>query len=238
MLERGTYEARAESLMIQIKVCGITNLADALAAIEAGADALGFNFYRRSPRYVEPERARQIIARLPQFVLSVGVFVNEETPGAVERAAGEAGVAAVQLHGDESPEFCASLAGLRVIKALRVGEEFAPAEAARYHAEAILLDSFSAKARGGTGVTFDWSLACRTRELVPRLYLAGGLTLENVAAAVAAVRPFAVDVCSGVESHPGRKDFARLKSFVVAARRAGDSLDAPRASDSLDGAPR
>ena len=207
--------------MVRVKVCGITNLEDALASVGEGADALGFNFYRRSPRYIEPARAREITGRLPGSVLCVGVFVNEETPAAVERIATESGVGAVQLHGDESEEFCASLAGLRVIKALRAGEGFAPERATEYYAaESILLDSFSAKARGGTGETFDWSIARRTRELVPRLYLAGGLTSENVAAAVAAVRPFAVDVCSGVESAAGRKDHARLRSFVAALRGA------------------
>ena len=208
--------------MVQIKVCGITNLEDALAAVEAGADALGFNFYRRSPRYIEPARARKITGRLPESVLCVGVFVNEETPAAVERIAAESGVAAVQLHGDESPAYCEALSGMRLIKALRVGEGFAPERATEYAAEAILLDSFSAKARGGTGETFDWAVARRTRELVPRLYLAGGLTSENVAAAVAAVRPFAVDVCSGIESTAGRKDHARLRSFVAAARGAAE----------------
>jgi phosphoribosylanthranilate isomerase len=206
--------------MVHVKVCGITTLDDALGALEAGADALGFNFYRRSPRYVEPARAREIIERLPESILSVGVFVNEPAPEDVARMAEESGVSAAQLHGDESAEFCDSLPSLRVIKALRVGEDFDPADATRYAAEAILLDAFSAKARGGTGETFDWSVARRTRELVPRLYLAGGLTPENVADAVEAVRPFAVDVCSGVENAPGRKDAARLRAFVAAARGA------------------
>ncbi|HKP73481.1 MAG TPA: phosphoribosylanthranilate isomerase, partial [Pyrinomonadaceae bacterium] len=125
---------------------------------------------------------------------------------------------ALQLHGDESPEYCAALGGHNIIKALRVGVNFAPDEAARYPAQAILLDAFSERARGGTGETFDWELARRTRERVARLYLAGGLTPENVGAAIAEVEPYAVDVCSGVEREPGRKDAARVRAFVAAVR--------------------
>jgi phosphoribosylanthranilate isomerase len=207
--------------MALIKVCGITNLEDALASVDAGAHALGFNFYRRSPRHIEPARAREIVERLPSDVLCVGVFVDEECE-AVARVVEESGVGAAQLHGDESPAYCAALGGLRLIKALRVGEGFAPERAAGYAAEAILLDSFSAAARGGTGRTFDWSLARRTRELVPKLYLAGGLTPENVAGAISAVEPYAVDVCSGVESRPGVKNHARVRDFFAAVRRASN----------------
>lgn len=213
--------------MVKVKVCGITNSGDALAAMAAGADALGFNFYRRSPRYIAPDMARAIIAELPHAsgVLCVGVFVNEDSAATVARMATEAGVAAVQLHGDESPEYCAELRGLRVIKALRVGEDFAPEQAAAYRAESVLLDAYSAKARGGTGETFDWELARRTREVVSQLYLAGGLTVENVADACAAVEPYAVDVCSGVEFAPGRKDAARVRAFVAAVRAWEKKLD-------------
>jgi phosphoribosylanthranilate isomerase len=204
--------------MVKVKVCGITNLDDALGALAAGADALGFNFYTRSPRYLTPEEARIIISKLPPEALCVGVFVNEDSAATVARMAAESGVSAVQLHGDESPEYCAELSGRRVIKALRAGRDFAPEQATRYCAESILLDAFSAHARGGTGETFDWELARRTREVVSQLYLAGGLTVENVAAAIAAVEPYAVDVCSGVELSPGRKDLARVRDFVSAVR--------------------
>jgi phosphoribosylanthranilate isomerase len=214
--------------MVRIKVCGITSREDALAAVEAGADALGFNFYRPSPRYVTPSLARSIIEALPPEVLCVGVFVNEESPEAVGLMASESGVTSVQLHGDESPEFCAALWGGRgVIKALRVGASFAPEQASGYPADAILLDSLSRRARGGTGETFDWSLARRTRELVSELYLAGGLTPENVGRAVRAVRPFAVDVCSGVELSPGRKSPELMRRFAAEARAAAEKLDAP-----------
>ncbi|HEY0099428.1 MAG TPA: phosphoribosylanthranilate isomerase [Pyrinomonadaceae bacterium] len=213
--------------MVKVKVCGITNLEDALAAVEAGADALGFNFYRRSPRYLAPDAARRIISELQQFggVLCVGVFVNEDSAATVVRMAAESGVAAVQLHGDETPEYCAELSGQRVIKALRVGKDFAPEQATAYRAESVLLDAYSASARGGTGETFDWELARRTREVVPQLYLAGGLTVENVAEACATVEPYAVDVCSGVELAPGRKEAARVRAFVSAVRAASKKLD-------------
>lgn len=200
--------------MTRVKVCGITNLEDALAALEAGADLLGLNFYARSPRYVAPADARRIVERLPEGVECVGVFVNEAAPSDVERIAREAGVGAVQLHGEETHEFCRALRGRPTIKALRVGPGFTPEAAAGYPTDAVLLDAYVAGEWGGTGHTFDWSLARRTRESVPRLFLAGGLKPENVAEAVAAVRPHAVDVCSGVETAPGRKSLQLIRRFV------------------------
>jgi phosphoribosylanthranilate isomerase len=206
--------------MTKVKICGVTNLEDALAAVEAGAEMLGFNFYRRSPRYVSPQEARRIVERLPEGVQSVGVFVNEDGPEVVCRLAAEAGVGAAQLHGSETPEFCAGLGGLWKIKALRVGESFSPEEAATFNTDALLLDAYVPGEWGGTGRTFDWALARRTRELVPQLILAGGLTPENVAAAVRAVGPFAVDACSGVEVAPGRKGPDLMRRFVEAVRAA------------------
>lgn len=208
--------------MVRVKICGITNLEDALAAAEAGADALGFNFWKGSRRYVAPGEARRIVARVPRSVLTVGVFVDEEL-AEVARAAELSGVGAVQLHGDETPDYCRGLAGLHVIKALRVGENFAPEEAARYAPAAVLLDAFCADERGGTGKRFDWAVARRVRALVPRLYLAGGLTPENAAEAVRTVAPFALDVCSGVESAPGRKDAARVRALIAAARETPEA---------------
>ena len=205
---------------MKVKICGITNLADALASVEAGADALGFNFWTRSARYINPNDAREIVEQLPPKILTVGVFVNGANPESVTRATAAAGVHCAQLHGDESPEFCAGVQGVEVIKALRVSADFQPEEAAGYKTDAILLDAFVAGERGGTGRTFDWSLARRTRELVSKLYLAGGLTPDNVADAIASVRPYAVDVCSGIERAPGRKDMARVRAFIAAARRA------------------
>jgi phosphoribosylanthranilate isomerase len=200
-----------------VKICGITNLADALAAVAAGAGALGFNFYVRSSRYLDAQKARAIIDRLPAGILKVGVFVNEASPEVVQEIATAAGVDAVQLHGDESPEFCAQLKHPYVIKALSVGDNFEPEQALDYDVKAILLDAYDRTNRGGTGHTFDWSIARRTRELVPRLFLAGGLSAKNVAEAIRVVEPYAVDACSSLEMGPGKKDRERVKAFVKAA---------------------
>jgi phosphoribosylanthranilate isomerase len=207
--------------MVRVKICGITNLADALASVDAGAHALGFNFYRSSPRYIEPSDARRIIEQLPASVLGVGVFVNEPGPGDVARLANEARVQAVQLHGDEPPSYCRNLKNLFVIKALRVSPEFEPAQAEQYETNAILLDGFTSGSYGGAGKTFDWSAATQLRPLVSKLFLAGGLNANNVAEAITAVQPYAVDVCSGVESVPGRKDLAKVRAFIAAAHEAG-----------------
>jgi len=204
--------------MVHVKVCGVTNLDDALASLDAGAGYLGFNFYRKSPRYISPADARLIVEALPAGVTCVGVFVNEAEPCNVQRIAGEAGISAVQLHGDETPEFCSALAGLWTMKALRVGPGFRPELAPRYETDAVLLDTHAAGSFGGTGRTFDWSLARSVSSLVSKLFLAGGLSPENVAAAVGAVRPFAVDVCSGVETSPGRKSAPLVRRFVEAVR--------------------
>lgn len=205
--------------MVQIKICGITNLEDALACADAGVNLLGFNFYSGSPRFIKPERAREIIAELPVAILTVGVFVNAGAPSDVARVADIAGVAAVQLHGDESPSYCRELAGRFVIKALRATEGFKPESAAEFETDAILLDSFDVRQRGGTGKTFDWSLARRTSSLVPKLILAGGLGSENVAEAVATVEPYGVDACSSLESSPGHKDIAQVRKFVAAIQQ-------------------
>lgn len=205
--------------MVFVKICGITNLEDARAAVSAGADALGFNFYSRSSRFINASAARRIIEELPIGVLSVGVFVNESGPEEVERIALEARVGAVQLHGDESPAYCRALGNRYVIKALRVGEAFEPESVLEYEADAILLDAFDRGMRGGTGRVFDWRVAKRTREFVPKLFLAGGLTIENVTEATTVVRPYAVDACSSLECAPGRKDALRVRAFIEAAKK-------------------
>jgi phosphoribosylanthranilate isomerase len=204
--------------MVFVKICGITNPEDARAAVEAGADALGFNFYRRSARFIAPAEARRIIESLPAGVLSVGVFVNESSPEEVARIADLSGIGAIQLHGDESPDYCRALSGRHVIKALRVGPDFMAESVGQYEMNAILLDAFDARERGGTGRVMDWQLARRIRELVPMLYLAGGLSPENVCAAIAAVGPHAVDACSRLEDSPGRKNHQRLRDFIQAAK--------------------
>jgi phosphoribosylanthranilate isomerase len=201
--------------MTFIKICGITNLQDALASIEAGADLLGFNFYRPSPRYVEPSVAREIIDLLPKSVLKVGVFVNEPN---IESIARTAGVEALQLHGDESPAECHRLRDWHVIKALPVNDDFDLNKLRDYDVNAIMLDTGHKTLRGGTGQVFDWSLAQRANALAIPLFLAGGLSPENVAEAIASVHPYGVDTCSGVEVEPGFKDHARLKAFVKNAR--------------------
>lgn len=204
--------------MTLVKICGITNLEDALMCAETGADALGFNFYRRSPRYIEPLVARQIINNLPKKLLTVGVFVNEPTPAVVERIVTDSGVGAVQLHGDESPEYCRALGDRYVIKVLKAGTDFEPASALEYEGRAIMLDTFDPEMHGGTGRVFDWSVARETRTLVPTLFLAGGLSPENVRDAINAVNPYAVDACSALEVNQGKKDSSRVEAFVKAAR--------------------
>lgn len=200
--------------MTLVKICGITTLADALVAVEAGADALGFNFYRPSPRYISPETAREMIDHLPDSVLKVGVFVNEDVES-VARIVTEANLSAVQLHGDESPEYCHKLAGQYVIKVFRAGDDF---DVETYGVDAIMLDTKDDLLRGGTGRVFDWTIAKRTNSSAPKLFLAGGLSPENVAEAITTVRPYAVDACSSLEESPGRKDHARVRAFVKAAR--------------------
>jgi len=206
-----------------VKICGVTNLEDALMCVEAGADIMGFNFYPRSPRYVAPEVARRITELLPPSVLSVGVFVNEESPGRVEELASRAGVAAVQLHGDEPASYCRALEGRFVIKALRVSPEFVPESASTYGTRAVLLDAYSKDFYGGTGDVFDWSAARSVRALEPQLFLAGGLGPHNAAEAVRAVAPYAVDACSLLERAPGLKDAGRVRAFVAAVRRADEA---------------
>jgi phosphoribosylanthranilate isomerase len=213
--------------MVKVKICGITNWQDAKLAVRAGVSAIGLNFYRRSPRYISPGRAREIVRRLPRRVQAVGVFVNA-TPRRVREIARAVGLDGVQLHGDESPEMVAQLAEcVPVIKAFQVRRGFRRARLARYRAaSAFLLDGFSAgrtRARGGTGKTFDWRVARRAAGY-GAIILAGGLTPENVAAAIRMARPFAVDVSSGVEARPGKKDPARVRDFmrqVKAASRLG-----------------
>jgi len=206
-----------------IKICGITNLEDALLAVDAGAGALGFNFWRPSRRFIEPADARVLIDQLPANVLTVGVFVNAESPEIVKQVAVQAGVTALQLHGDESPEYCEALVDHYVIKALGTGDDFEPRRVLKYHVRAIMLDAFDDKNRGGTGRRINWAMARRTRELVPRLFLAGGLSPENIAEAIAEVHPYAVDACSALESAPGKKDAERVRSFIKAALAAESS---------------
>jgi len=205
--------------MTLVKICGITNLDDALAAVAAGADALGFNFYKPSPRYLSPQHAREIIEQLPESVLMVGVFVNEESPDAVRSIANEAGIRALQLHGDESPEYCRDLAGnYYVIKTFAVLDTFDVQTASPYEVEAIMLDTKHNTLRGGSGRVFDWSVAQRAAATIPKLFLAGGLSPENIENAVEIVRPYAVDACSALEDRPGKKNEERMRVFINTVR--------------------
>jgi phosphoribosylanthranilate isomerase len=201
---------------VKVKICGITNWTDARRACEAGADFLGFNFYPRSPRYIAPGKARGIVRRLPERVAAVGVFVNENEASVLQTAR-EVGLGYIQLHGDESPAAVSRLGrSLPVFKAMRVGKSFHAAQLRRFkNASAILLDGFDDKLRGGTGKTFDWSRVRGTRNR-PRIFLAGGITPENVRDAISNVRPYAIDVCSGTERSPGKKDAAKIKALMRA----------------------
>jgi len=205
---------------VRVKICGITNWTDARRAIESGADFLGFNFYPGSPRYIAPAKARRIVKKLPKGVAAVGVFVNEPEEKMLEIAR-RVGLDYLQLHGDESPETVAHLQrALPVIKAVRVKRPFRAAQITRYRrASALLLDGFDRRLRGGTGKTFDWKLALRAKPY-GKIFVAGGLAPENVGEAIRIAKPFAVDVSSGVEAKPGKKDPARLKAFAKAVREA------------------
>ena len=202
--------------MVRVKICGMTNLDDALMAVEAGADALGFVFFQGSPRYISPDQAAAIIRRLPPFVQMVGLFVNEE-PATVNEVADQCRLDLVQLHGEESPDYCNAVRR-RVIKAFRVKDLSTLDDMANYHVAASLLDAWSPAAYGGTGTTFNWDIATRAAAS-HRIILAGGLTPDNVAEAVAMVHPYAVDVSSGVESAPRKKDASLIRAFIGAARQ-------------------
>jgi len=210
--------------MVKVKICGITNVRDARKAVKAGADFVGLNFYRGSARYITPESAKRIVKDLPKGVDVVGVFVNEE-PAKMLDIARKVGLSRVQLHGEESAEVVAALGRkLPVIKALRVHSAFRPQDLKRFEsANAFLLDGFDKDARGGTGKTFDWNLARRAAK-DHRLFLAGGLNSENVAEAIRVAKPYAVDICSGVESSsPRRKDAAKIAAVMAAVRNAARS---------------
>jgi phosphoribosylanthranilate isomerase len=215
---------------VKVKICGITNWVDARRAVAEGADLLGFNFYAGSPRYVEPAKAKRIVSRLPKGISVVGVFVNQSEQTVLEIAR-TVGLDTLQLHGDETPAMVARLKrSFPVIKAIRVKQSLAAGQLRTYKlATALLLDGFDAQRRGGTGKTFDWEIARRAKRY-GRVFLAGGLTPENVAEAIRAARPYAVDVCSGVEAQPGKKDPARIKSLMCAAKSAQKEVRRPKRS--------
>jgi phosphoribosylanthranilate isomerase len=203
-------------MSVIVKICGITNLPDAVAAVEAGADALGFMFYEASPRRVSIREAVGIIRELPPLIMKVGVFVDapEDT---VMRAIGDCGLSLLQFHGHETPEYCTQF-GLMSMKAFRIRNAESLAALPDYATDAWLLDAFARDKLGGTGEKFNWDLAIEAKKLGRPIFLAGGLTPENVAEAVKKVQPYGVDVSSGVEAEPGKKDHEKVRRFIKAAK--------------------
>ncbi len=201
--------------MTKIKICGITSVEDALLAAKCGAWAVGFIFYKKSPRYIGPYKAKKIIDALPPFVTPVGVFVDTRE-GAVKDILNFCGIGTAQFHGSETPEYCQRFAKqYTVTKALRIGDHFDEKEAAAFKVRALLLDTYVAGQPGGTGQIFDWSVARKLKSLGMPIIVSGGLTESNVAEAIEAVQPYAVDVSSGVEDPgaPGRKNERAVRSF-------------------------
>ena len=203
---------------VKVKICGITNLDDAFVAADAGADALGFMFFAASTRNVAAKQVRDIIRGLPPFIARVGVFVNP-TEKEVRDAIAQSGIDTLQFHGEESPEFCRQF-GIPVLKAFRIADSSSLKALPPYSNETWLLDSFVAGQQGGTGARFNWDHAIEAVRLGGRVILAGGLTPENVAEAVRKVRPYGLDVSSGVESSPGKKDATKVRAFIAAAKGA------------------
>lgn len=204
--------------MVRVKVCGITNAEDASRAVDLGADALGFIFYKGSKRYIDPRDARKIISSLPPFISAVGVFVNQGIPEIVE-AAGVSGIDTVQLHGDETPEFCAMLP-YKLIKAVRVKDKVNAAEVELYPVRAILFDKHTDDLYGGTGTSFDWGVL-KGIKISKKVILSGGLTPENVSGAIKIVKPYGVDVSTGVEDSPGKKNHTKMRKFIEAVKNGG-----------------
>jgi phosphoribosylanthranilate isomerase len=212
-------KSKIEKMPTRVKICGITRWEDAQIAVELGAAALGFNFYPPSPRYIDPPAARAIILELPQLITAVGIFANESDGEHVARVAKESRVSVVQLHGPRFPPLDGALADFARIRAVAVKEEFRPEMLRDLGGGTFLLDAFDAELLGGTGNPFNWAVARDARRF-GTIILAGGLTPENVGQAIREVRPFAVDVASGVEASPGVKDEKKLRRFFAAVKEA------------------
>jgi phosphoribosylanthranilate isomerase len=216
-----SMECYARNMSVKVKICGITNADDAHAAAAAGADALGFVFCEKSPRCVPVDTAATIIRALPPYIIKVGVFVNADEHF-VQRAIEKCGLNLLQFHGDEPPAFCRQFS-LMSMKAFRIRDESSLERLSEYDTDAWLLDAYAPDKLGGTGETFDWSLAAKAQTLGRPIFLAGGLTPENVALAIRQVRPYGIDVSSGVEREPGKKNPDKVISFIQAAKAAADS---------------
>ena len=208
--------------MSKIKICGMTTIDDAQVAVEAGADMIGLIFYPPSPRYVSPRQAQRIVQALPDSCRAVGVFVNEDCE-TITQIVGESGVRIVQLHGTESPALCQRLPW-PVFKTFRFTSEIRPERMRDYQVKAFLIEGFNADFYGGTGTRADWQQSAALHQY-GRIILAGGLTADNVAEAIRIVKPYAVDVCSGVEHEPGAKDWSRVRAFIAAAKSASANTD-------------
>ena len=205
----------ASDKQVKVKVCGMTSLKDTLVAVEEGADAVGFIFYKKSPRSVTMKTVREIVLELPPFVDTVGVFVDE-TAEQINKIADYCNLDIIQLHGDESPTFCKKIRR-KVIKAFRIKDMQSVKKLSSFQVSGFLLDTFSENLHGGTGKVFDWNLALPAKKFGP-VIMAGGLTPNNVQQAVRQIRPYGVDVCSGVESEPGIKDHKKVRAFLNNAK--------------------
>jgi len=204
--------------VVKVKICGITNLEDALASVEAGCDAVGFLFYRKSPRYINPEKAKMIIKQLPSNIIKIGVFVNapEDT---VRQIAKSCQLDILQFHGDESPEFCSKFGGYKIIKVFRIKDKIDLAKILRYRTFAYLFDTYVKSKIGGSGKRFNWGLMEKLNEIKKPVFLSGGLNEKNVRQAIELMHPHWVDVSSAVEKRPGKKDHQKVKNFIRAARK-------------------
>lgn len=203
--------------MVRVKICGITNLGDALAAVRVGSDALGFLFYKKSPRYISPGKASRIIAKLPRRLIKIGVFVNARE-SQIRRIARLCKLDMLQFHGDESPEFCDKFKDYKVIKAIRIRSRRDLKNLSRYKTFAFLFDTFVKSRRGGTGEKFNWRLLMEIDQPERTIFLSGGLNAKNVRKAIEIVRPDWVDVSSSVELIRGKKDRRKLNDFIRAAK--------------------
>ena len=209
--------------MVKVKICGITNYNDAMTSIELGADALGFNFYKKSPRYINPSQAKSLIESLPPLVSMVGIFVDEFSPERVANIAHGVGVGSVQLHGSEGPEYAKKISGVRVFKAFPIDDKFNIESISNFPANAFFLDTKDKLLKGGTGKSFDWTIALEIKKK-GRIILAGGLNPENIFEAIHKVQPYGIDVCSGIESEPGKKDRKKLEDLFYEVHRARIAL--------------
>jgi len=205
--------------MVKIKICGITNLEDALSAGKLGCDALGFVFFKQSPRYITPEHAGDIIKYLPKHIIKIGVFRNAAEKK-IRQIAKFCKLDILQFHGQESPQFCQRFKGYKIIKVFRIKDKIDTRFVLKYKSFAYLFDTFTSSAAGGTGKSFDWKLIGNLRGVKQPIFLAGGLNPKNINRAIKTACPDWVDVSSGVESAPGKKDYAKLKKFIAQARQS------------------